>query len=69
MKVPTSVRLKADPTTRRRRSSDGLSPNCPRKVEKVAPQPGLRTRDPPVNRSAPDDPPRETKRDEGDENQ
>jgi hypothetical protein len=41
MKAPTSIRLKADPTTRRFRSSDGLSPNCPRKERRLAPQGGL----------------------------
>jgi hypothetical protein len=34
MNAPTSVRLKADPTTLRRRSSDGLSPNCPGRSKK-----------------------------------
>jgi hypothetical protein len=41
MNAPTSVRLKADPTTRRRRSSDELSPNCPRIRRRMAPQAGL----------------------------
>jgi hypothetical protein len=45
MNAPTSVRLKADPTTRRRRSSDELSPD----QAKDGSSGWTRTSNPPVN--------------------